>query len=613
VNLILVGTLALLTYLPKKAALLSIGSVAFFVTLLTVANWFHIQFYQDIIVPSAFMYGANSLESAQSLESLGPVDVAISLVAAVTLLSVLSYYFWPKQKGAYPLLFGLVCYSGAAYTSNHFNTEFIDPLPVGGMHPVAGFVRAGAGMIPSDVKESHRTAIFKLLGPQFTEASDSQTPFFRKTANAARNEQLNIIVFVMESVRSSETGYAGGKSGVTPNLDKLAEELTVATDFYANTTQTVRAEMAILCSALDYNRGAPFAEFSQQVKNNCLPKILKDEGYETHWIHGYEKSFFSRDTFLPQLGINQLHDLDKISNQRPEAVTFGWGISDTDLIDYTFDVLEAESGPFFAEVLTVSNHYPFEWDWDSTGVDFTSVQENHPLTNYHKGIHYTDHAVGKFWQKFESSRLYDNTIVVFVGDHGIWLFDKSASDSPESMFEMNEEFTRVPFLLYVPNSNRKVLTAVSSQLDIAPTLLDLTGTTAYNAFYGKSMLNESDEPTFTIMSRFGSVGYRRGGLACFPIVCNQGFDPYGRCDTKSQNTHVCGIADKTDQNYGQLVEMSPVLNEYLGYSKAISEYSDMAHRIGFTPDYVLQNELSSSSANPAGSHVKHQFAPDTRK
>ena len=85
----------------------------------------------------------------------------------------------------------------------------------------------------------------------------------------------------------------------------------------------------------------------------------------------------------------------------PPLPEIGWGTSDEAVFSYALDILEKEDSPFFAEIMTLSNHHPFTWDWGITIPERLNPQASDVDALFRHGIYYTDYAVGHFWERFQ--------------------------------------------------------------------------------------------------------------------------------------------------------------------------------------------------------------------
>jgi phosphoglycerol transferase MdoB-like AlkP superfamily enzyme len=325
----------------------------------------------------------------------------------------------------------------------------------------------------------------------------------------------NIIVLVLESVRSSEMGIYGAKESATPFLDSLASEASVFLNNYSTTTFTAKSELAIHCSMLDFISGGAISSRKLPILKKCLPSLLKEHNYKTFWFHGNNKEFYDRDTFLPGIGITNLFGLKEISKiNNPK--TIGWGLPDTDVFEKAFNVLENEKHPFYAEVLSVSNHTPFNFDWRIDIPDSINTSKSNYFNDYRHGIYYTDYVVSEFFHAFKKSNLAKNTHVIITGDHGIWTFDNTNQLSP---ITKNEQFYRVPLIIWSPDKQNSTHNKSTSHLDIAPTIMDLLDFKTKNSFSGVSLLfNSKPQENRTVFSMSNHrYSYRNKDKACIPM------------------------------------------------------------------------------------------------
>lgn len=93
--------------------------------------------------------------------------------------------------------------------------------------------------------------------------------------------------------------------------------------------------------------------------------------------------------------------------------------------------------------------------------------------NYYAFVTEIDDWVGKILDKLDELKLADNTLVIFVSDHGEML----GAHGMRGKFNFYEESVRVPFLIRFPGKikpNQNITTPVSV-LNIFPTILDYAG------------------------------------------------------------------------------------------------------------------------------------------
>ncbi|MGB1834888.1 MAG: LTA synthase family protein, partial [bacterium] len=90
---------------------------------------------------------------------------------------------------------------------------------------------------------------------------------------------------------------------------------------------------------------------------HCLPAVLRENGYSTTWFHAGDASFDGQAIFFQENGFEKIIDKFDFLSDTEEL---GWGYSDEALFQKVLSTLPTLKEPFFASVLTITNHHPFE-------------------------------------------------------------------------------------------------------------------------------------------------------------------------------------------------------------------------------------------------------------
>jgi len=419
---------------------------------------------------------------------LNPLDLILGIGVPVGLWSV-SLKYPARLPARAPLQIILVCVLlgtiHLAFSSPQFRYSENNPF----LYPFRQKARQWKLKLGTDfhMKRIHRHIDrFRAINPSLYErGGDPSFPFEKHPLPTAPEGPLqwdrppNVVLILLESVRAFESGAYGATPSFTPQFDKLAREGFLFSNFYANASQTARAEFTILNSYLpNYIGGAVYSRFPE-LSIVSLPTILKNNGYQTSWISSFTPKFGNKEQYLSRHGIGSFHHSIPGGFKK-----IGWGPSDQDLFRYAFDVLSGKKEPFFAEIMTLSNHHPFDWDYP-TNDRVPRVKGNKLYRSYTKGIYYTDHALGQFIERARRTDWGKNTLFVITGDHGVWIYpDKEGLDN----IQRQEIYFRVPLLFWAPKylpSKKSV--RVASQIDIAPSIIDLLNIRARNSFLGTSL------------------------------------------------------------------------------------------------------------------------------
>jgi len=130
---------------------------------------------------------------------------------------------------------------------------------------------------------------------------------------------------------------------------------------------------------------------------------------------------------------------------------------------------------------------------------------------YIASISWMDWNVGRVLAELDRLGLRDNTIIVFLADHGYQLGEKGKWSKAGSLFEMG---TRVPLIIAAPGAggNGQSCTRIVQSLDLYPTLVELCGLPKSPELEGASIASllqnpaaAWDKPAFSIWSEDGKT------------------------------------------------------------------------------------------------------------
>lgn len=296
-------------------------------------------------------------------------------------------------------------------------------------------------------------------------------PLARKIVYPAPAKLLNVVVILAESLGAEFVGAYGDRRGLTPNLDGIAAESIMFTRTYATGTRTVRGMEAVTASFPP----VPAESIVKRPHNEGMfnwSTVMREAGYTPTFIYGGYGTFDSMNQFF---GTNGYRVVDRTDMDKPRFSNI-WGVSDEDLFQHAFKVFDQQHGKgerIFSVVMTTSNHKPFTFPEGIEGVKPKGGGRE-------AGVRYADHAIGRFIAELKTKPYSDNTAVVIVADHGARVYGKQ--ELPLHTYD-------VPFVVYAPRhfTPRRVDT-VTSQVDVAPTVLGLLGISYESAFFGRDVL-----------------------------------------------------------------------------------------------------------------------------
>jgi len=301
----------------------------------------------------------------------------------------------------------------------------------------------------------------------------------------------NVVLISVESLSAEFLGAYGNREGLTPQLDRLAAEGLRFTRFFATGTRTVRGLEALSLGVPP----VPGQSIVRRPGNEHLATVgefLEHQGYQISFIYGGYGYFDNMNAYFKG---NDYEIVDR-SDFPADSVTFenAWGVADEVLYANAirvFDEAGKRGKPFFAHVMTTSNHRPFTYP--AGRIDIASPRGREG------GVKYTDHAIGRFIAEARTRPWFADTLFVITADHCAAVAGKTRL--PVGSY-------RIPLILYAPGFVAPgVNDRLASQIDIPPTILDLLGVSGDDHFFGQGLFEDAALPARAFVSNYQELGY----------------------------------------------------------------------------------------------------------
>jgi len=159
----------------------------------------------------------------------------------------------------------------------------------------------------------------------------------------------------------------------------------------------------------------------------------------------------------------------------------------------------------------------------------TATPEDHEqhFNRYKNAVLYSDSLFGEFITKLKSKNLYENSIIILISDHGEEFFEHGFY-SHNSAYDFEQVGS--PLIMRVPGEKSKVVTTMTSHLDIVPTLMHKLGVTNEVKDYaqGFDLLDNSYKRRCTFIGNWNENA----------VVCNDYTIVISNIITKSFNNDV---------------------------------------------------------------------------
>jgi len=281
-----------------------------------------------------------------------------------------------------------------------------------------------------------------------------------------------IVLISIDTLRADHLPAYGYTKVRTPNIDALARDGVLFENAYSHAPQTLPAHTSMLSGRLPFEHGVrDNIGFTVKPGQWMVQKALHDHGWPTG-------GFVSAYVLRAATGINQGFDTFD-SDLPPSSGELSIGQVQRDG-DKTLAVAQQwldardRSKPFFLFVHFYEPHKPY-----SPPSRFSSYAP------YDGEIAYSDELVGRLFDRLRAVGLYDRATIILLSDHGEGLGDHGEQEHGLFLYK---ETTHVPLIVKLPGNHaaRRVAAPVQ-HIDLAPTILDLTGIQKPGDLRGRSL------------------------------------------------------------------------------------------------------------------------------
>jgi arylsulfatase A-like enzyme len=350
---------------------------------------------------------------------------------------------------------------------------------------------------------------------------------YARTQEKKQSKRPNILFIVIDDL-NSDVGFLNKDSGLTPNMDRLAKTSTIFNKAYCPAPICNPSRTSFLTGKYPHKTGIyglepNFWEVPKLSGLKSIPQHFRENGYysagvgkifhaEPHkesfdkfggWFDGYGPVPDKPIHLDPNLGTHPYFDWGKFLEEK-ETTDFRVAETACGFLEQAKDYKK----PFFISVGIFRPHAPLyapqEWfekhplediprmkdqgsDLDDISPYALKLVNHHKRLKYNRWLHendytrsflqayracvsFADNCVGMVLDKLVQLGLADNTIIVITGDHGM----QNGAKQIWYKRTLWEATARVPMLIKVPGKAARRVDTPVGQIDLFPTLCDLT-------------------------------------------------------------------------------------------------------------------------------------------
>lgn len=313
--------------------------------------------------------------------------------------------------------------------------------------------------------ESKKTVVKDVITTPVRPAPPESESFLkilsRKKKEAINHKNRpNVLIIVVDCLRADHLGIYGYKRATSPTIDTFSNKAVRFDLAITQATWTLPSITTLMTGLYPHAHRVHFPNIKIPAGYDLVSEMFDRAG----WITG---GIVACTYASKELNFNQGFDFFD------QSLGFGAAKNPTakQLTNKAVGFLaKATPAPFFLYLHYFDPHMDY-----APPAEFRSFGSR-PVDLYDGEIAYTDRELGRLFEWMKDKGFWENTIVVLTADHGEELGEHN------NVFEhgstVYQAVARVPLIIKAPDIKPGVIETVTGLVDLAPTMLELTGVPA---------------------------------------------------------------------------------------------------------------------------------------
>lgn len=302
---------------------------------------------------------------------------------------------------------------------------------------------------------------------------------------SSSRQPANVILIIIDTLRTDAVGFYNQQSHFTPHIDQLASESLVFHNAISSSPWTMPSVISILTALPPAVHGQMSVRTKLSDNVTTTAEYLKERGYVTCAI--------GDNKFLTEMyNVNQGFD---VYDFYPKNTESGWKTISTKAITRKAKqwISENDGDPFYMWLHYFDPHLPYsppakylpeQPPPERLDKHFNKLNEIRKGTFtptpkerqwirqlYHGEVRYVDDCVGQFLEHLKDLGIYDNSLIILTSDHGEEFWDHNGFEHGHTVYN---ELLSVPLFIKLPKSARhQTFSRLVSLESILPTVLDV--------------------------------------------------------------------------------------------------------------------------------------------
>jgi arylsulfatase A-like enzyme len=340
--------------------------------------------------------------------------------------------------------------------------------------------------------------------------------------DSRRRLRKNLVLICVDTLRADRLRANGASRAFMPNMDRRLESAAVFTHAYANAPWSLPSIATILTGRVpsDHNAGRrtrigesnKAVDYKPEVTPGGIELVLDSTVYRFQMLHpsiptlqellgaqGYYTGAIYHNGYIntPTRVLKGTDFVLHYSNRDAAVGTdeaLNWMAENQDLNFFLFlHYIDVHQYP--KDLRKELNTKPVE--------DLTPSEREEVVAAYDHLVAHVDGQLERLFKQLQETELWDETVFVFVADHGERFFEGGKRGSHGGSF--HEPVIRVPLAVWGPGIKGARIRSRVSLADVVPTVLDLLAVPGDTKFSGVSFSKEiggDREPDRRVFSEF---------------------------------------------------------------------------------------------------------------
>lgn len=295
----------------------------------------------------------------------------------------------------------------------------------------------------------------------------------------------NVILIMVDTLRSDHLGCYNYYRNTTPNVDSLSRDSIFFKHAIASASWTVPSVASVVTALYPATLGIKESPIVLENEVLTLAEIFRENNYRTKGINsntlitkifGFGQGFDSYDD-------EDAKDLAYISSPSvtKKAISFieNHGDETFFLFLFYYDPHHTyhlhESYDFFPEYKGPLHSGIPNWKLLEKAPCMSPDDAKYIRAVYDSEIRFTDHHIGLFLKKLKELDLYDDAVIIFAADHGEEFLERGNNYIGHGR-TLYQEQIHVPLIVKKENQHRHmIIEEYTGLIDLMPTIVDYAG------------------------------------------------------------------------------------------------------------------------------------------